>query len=182
MGTMRYVELMLYASFVIVATLLILILGPQAFFGYLLYLIGWLMAGSGYFIVGNLYINSTYLLAIYPIAYYAHLFFWKIFLAINNMKQGGNINNLLVRLITLGLVSVFFLFCWYAIGHFLMSQGVKMTLLSPLFMDSLAWLNTKGVSFWACLIVTVISYTFFFVKIVAIAWSRQSKIEGLVHA
>jgi hypothetical protein len=172
-----YFGLMLYGFAFVVITLLIILLGVQTFFGYLFYLMGWTMAGSGYHLIGDFYLNSTYLFAIYPLAWFAHLIFWKVFMRVNQIQQGGNINNIIVRIITYCMVAVFFLFIWYVLGHMLMAQALTMVVMSTTLMTILTWMNDSGAAFWAGVILTLVGYVIFFIKFVAVFMRRETLIE-----
>jgi hypothetical protein len=150
------VTLLLLAS-VIVGVLV----GPVQTFGYVVYLIGWMMAGTGVTVFWQFRLNATYALAIYPLGFYLFKIFWGIFKRANLMA-GGNpaIDNLLTRLLLFPLVCLFTVGMWFAVGLSLMSFAVQQTHISTTLFDWLADVFTANFAIFAIFEIIIVGGTY----------------------
>lgn len=110
-----------------------LIFGPVKFFGYIIYLVGWMMSGHGLKLFWDFRLNATYAYALY-FAYIFHRVLWKFFITyvdyIPNITS-NKINNFLARFLTYIWVAFFFVGAWFMVGELIQYYAVEFTGINP---------------------------------------------------
>jgi len=123
-----HIGLVAVSILVLISIFLGIVLGPANFFGYVLYSAGFMITAHGIDFFG-FKLNTTYLFAIYPLAFRIHWFLWWV--GERTVKELRGIEDGLMRwlsrVLTFIPILIFSIGMWYAIGMSLQWFAVEFT-------------------------------------------------------